>query len=169
MSWKYTHLQGNTAVHLIRQQMDGFGCTRRVHNIGLSASRWTFRPSQTVPLRLTKLPSSADFFGGRTDVFPARLENPAATLSFSHTVRLRETIFRLRPEHESQGPAQMTVLHAALAQDSGNVPHPRGGEVKKVTALPWVATNAPRKNPDCKQASQPGPGPRWFRHALRLR
>jgi len=41
----------------------------------------------------------------------------AATRSFSHKVRLRETCFQLRPDQEAQGPAQMTALYAALAQD----------------------------------------------------
>jgi superfamily II DNA or RNA helicase len=41
----------------------------------------------------------------------------AATRSFSHKVRLRETGFQLRPVQEAQGPAQMTAAYAALAQD----------------------------------------------------
>ena len=41
----------------------------------------------------------------------------AATRSFSHKVRLRETGFQHRPDLEVQGPAQMTALYAALAQD----------------------------------------------------
>ena len=41
----------------------------------------------------------------------------AATRSFSHKVRLRETGFQHRPDLEAQGPAQMTALYAALAQD----------------------------------------------------
>ena len=41
----------------------------------------------------------------------------AATRSFGHKVRLRETGFRLRPDQEMQGPSQMTALYAALAQD----------------------------------------------------
>ena len=41
----------------------------------------------------------------------------AATRSFSHKVRLRETGFRLRPDQETQGPSQITALYAALAQD----------------------------------------------------
>jgi superfamily II DNA or RNA helicase len=44
-------------------------------------------------------------------------KSQAATRSFSHKVRLRETGFRLRPDQEMQGPSQMTVLYAALAQD----------------------------------------------------
>ena len=45
-------------------------------------------------------------------------KSQAATRSFSHKVRLRETGFRLRPDQETQGPSQMTVLYAALAQDA---------------------------------------------------
>jgi superfamily II DNA or RNA helicase len=41
----------------------------------------------------------------------------AATRSFSHNVRLRETGFCLRPEQEAQGQMQMASLYAALAQD----------------------------------------------------
>jgi len=41
----------------------------------------------------------------------------AATRSFSHKVRLRETGFRLRPDQETQGRSQMTALYAALALD----------------------------------------------------
>ncbi len=44
-------------------------------------------------------------------------ETQAATRSFSHKVRLRETGFQHRPEVEAQGLAQMTALYAALAQD----------------------------------------------------
>ena len=44
-------------------------------------------------------------------------KSQAATRSFSHKVRLRETSFRLRPDQETQGPSQMTALYAALAQD----------------------------------------------------
>ena len=44
-------------------------------------------------------------------------KSQAATRSFSHKVRLRETGFRLRPDQETQGPSQMTALYAALAQD----------------------------------------------------
>jgi superfamily II DNA or RNA helicase len=41
----------------------------------------------------------------------------AATRSFSHKVRLRETGFRLGADQETQGPNQMTRLYSALAQD----------------------------------------------------
>src|SRR5262245_20550587 len=41
----------------------------------------------------------------------------AATRSFSHVVRLRETGFRLRPDQETRGPLQMAALYAALALD----------------------------------------------------
>ncbi len=41
----------------------------------------------------------------------------AATQSFSHTARLRETGFQLRPDQEAQGQTQMTTIYAALAQD----------------------------------------------------
>jgi superfamily II DNA or RNA helicase len=41
----------------------------------------------------------------------------AATRSFSHKVRLRETGFGLLPDQETRGPTQMTALYAALAQD----------------------------------------------------
>jgi superfamily II DNA or RNA helicase len=44
-------------------------------------------------------------------------KSQAATRSFSHKVRLRETGFQHRPDQESQGPSQMTALYAALAQD----------------------------------------------------
>ena len=44
-------------------------------------------------------------------------KSQAATRSFSHTVRLRETGFRLEPELASQSPLQMPSLYAALAQD----------------------------------------------------
>ena len=44
-------------------------------------------------------------------------KSQAATRSFSHIVRLRETGFLLRPNQETQGPSQMTALYAALAQD----------------------------------------------------
>lgn len=44
-------------------------------------------------------------------------KSQAAARSFSHKVRLRETGFRLRPDQEMQGPSQMTMLYAALAQD----------------------------------------------------
>ena len=44
-------------------------------------------------------------------------KSQAATRSFSHKVRLRETGFRLRPDQEAQGQTQMTALYAALAQD----------------------------------------------------
>jgi superfamily II DNA or RNA helicase len=41
----------------------------------------------------------------------------AATRSFSHKVRLRETGFNLLSDQAAQGPTQMTALYAALAQD----------------------------------------------------
>ena len=41
----------------------------------------------------------------------------AATRSFTHKVRLRETVFRLRPELETTGAQQMAALYAALAAD----------------------------------------------------
>ncbi len=44
-------------------------------------------------------------------------KSQAATRSFSHTARLRETGFRLKPELASQSPLQMPSLYAALAQD----------------------------------------------------
>ena len=44
-------------------------------------------------------------------------KSQAATRSVSHKVRLRETGFRLRLDQETEGPAQMTALYAALAQD----------------------------------------------------
>jgi superfamily II DNA or RNA helicase len=44
-------------------------------------------------------------------------KSQAATRSFSHKVRLRETGFRLRPDQEDQGPSQITALYGALAQD----------------------------------------------------
>ena len=44
-------------------------------------------------------------------------KSQAANRLFSHRVRLRETGFRLRPDQETHGPSQMTVLYAALAQD----------------------------------------------------
>ena len=44
-------------------------------------------------------------------------KSQAETRSFSHKVRLRETGFQHRPDQDSQGPAQMTALYAALALD----------------------------------------------------
>ncbi len=44
-------------------------------------------------------------------------KSQAATRSFSHKVRLRETGFQHRPDQEAQGPSLMTALYAALAQD----------------------------------------------------
>ncbi len=44
-------------------------------------------------------------------------KSQAATRSFSHKVRLRETGFQHRSDQDSQGPSQMTALYAALAQD----------------------------------------------------
>jgi superfamily II DNA or RNA helicase len=44
-------------------------------------------------------------------------KSQAATRSFSHKVRLRETGFRPGPDQETQGPLQMASLYAALAQD----------------------------------------------------
>ena len=44
-------------------------------------------------------------------------KSQAATRSFSHKVRLRETGFRLSPDQDIQGPSQKTVPYAALAQD----------------------------------------------------
>ncbi len=44
-------------------------------------------------------------------------KSQAATRSFSHKVRLRETGFRLGPDQETHGPVQTTALYAALAQD----------------------------------------------------
>ncbi len=41
----------------------------------------------------------------------------AATRSFSHKVRLRETGFQHRSDPEAQGQTQMTALYAALTQD----------------------------------------------------
>ena len=41
----------------------------------------------------------------------------AATRTFAHKVRLRETGFRLRPEQEAGAVFQMPALYAALAQD----------------------------------------------------
>jgi superfamily II DNA or RNA helicase len=44
-------------------------------------------------------------------------KSQAATRSFSHRVRLRETGFTLRTGQELSGPHQMTALYAALAAD----------------------------------------------------
>jgi superfamily II DNA or RNA helicase len=44
-------------------------------------------------------------------------KSQAATRSFTHTVRLRETGFRPAPNLETQVPMQMTALYAALAAD----------------------------------------------------
>lgn len=44
-------------------------------------------------------------------------KSQAATRSFTHKVRLRETGFRPTPNLETQGPMQMTALYAALAGD----------------------------------------------------
>ncbi len=44
-------------------------------------------------------------------------KSQAATRSFTHKVRLRETGFQHRPDQEAQGPSLMTALYAALAQD----------------------------------------------------
>lgn len=44
-------------------------------------------------------------------------KSQAATRSFSHKVRLRETGFQHRPDQDAYGPSQMTALYAALAQD----------------------------------------------------
>lgn len=44
-------------------------------------------------------------------------KSQAATRSFSHKVRLRETGFQHRPDQDANGPSQMTALYAALAQD----------------------------------------------------
>ncbi|MDH4073972.1 MAG: restriction endonuclease subunit R, partial [Gammaproteobacteria bacterium] len=44
-------------------------------------------------------------------------KSQAATRSFTHKVRLRETGFRPTPNLDSQGPMQMTALYAALASD----------------------------------------------------
>jgi superfamily II DNA or RNA helicase len=44
-------------------------------------------------------------------------KSQAATRSFSHKARLRETGFQNRPDQEAPGPSQMTALYAALAQD----------------------------------------------------
>lgn len=44
-------------------------------------------------------------------------KSQAATRSFSHTVRLRETGFRLVPDLASQSPLQMPAVYATLAQD----------------------------------------------------
>ena len=44
-------------------------------------------------------------------------KSQAATRSFTHKVRLRETGFRPTPNLEAQGPMQMTTLYAALAGD----------------------------------------------------
>lgn len=44
-------------------------------------------------------------------------KSQAATRSFTHKVRLRETGFRPTPNLETQGPMQMTALYAALACD----------------------------------------------------
>ena len=44
-------------------------------------------------------------------------KSQAATRSFTHKVRLRETGFRSTPNLEAQGPMQMTALYAALASD----------------------------------------------------
>ena len=45
-------------------------------------------------------------------------KSQAATRSFTHTVRLRETGFRPAANLETQGPLQMTALYAALAGDA---------------------------------------------------
>jgi superfamily II DNA or RNA helicase len=44
-------------------------------------------------------------------------KSQAATRSFSHKVRLRETGFQHRLDQDVHGPSQMTALYAALAQD----------------------------------------------------
>lgn len=44
-------------------------------------------------------------------------KSQAATRSFSHKVRVRETGFRLKPDLERQAPLPMATLYAALAQD----------------------------------------------------
>jgi superfamily II DNA or RNA helicase len=44
-------------------------------------------------------------------------KSQAATRSFTHKVRLRETGFQHLPDQDTQGPSQMTALYAALAQD----------------------------------------------------
>ena len=44
-------------------------------------------------------------------------KSQAATRSFSHKVRLRETGFRLKTEGDTPGPNQIAALYAALAQD----------------------------------------------------
>jgi len=44
-------------------------------------------------------------------------KSQAATRAFTHTVKLRETGFRLKPDQPLQGPHQMTAFYAALAQD----------------------------------------------------
>jgi superfamily II DNA or RNA helicase len=49
--------------------------------------------------------------------FRVNAKAQAATRSFSHVVRLRETDFRLRTDPEAQRRLQMATLYAALAQD----------------------------------------------------
>ncbi|MFM9942624.1 MAG: TOTE conflict system archaeo-eukaryotic primase domain-containing protein [Hyphomicrobiaceae bacterium] len=44
-------------------------------------------------------------------------KSQAATRSFSHKVRLRETGFQYRPDQDAHAPSQMTALYAALAQN----------------------------------------------------
>jgi superfamily II DNA or RNA helicase len=49
--------------------------------------------------------------------FRVDAKSQAATRSFSHSVRLRETGFRLRADQEIKEPHQMAALYSALAKD----------------------------------------------------